>query len=92
MNSSTHRTLEKRKTQDEIRKQIELLKAQLDDDDDAEDKDEPCGSRGRKDNEKLKAHNDKKRKSPERGGGKGGVMLAPPTPSPRSSFPCSITA
>ena len=79
MNSSTSRALEKQKEQDEIRRQIERLKAQL-------TETEPgvvvCGE---KEGEKKKLEVVKTLKKGDDKVERGGLMLAPNTPSPRTS-------
>lgn len=72
MNSSTSRTLEKQKEQDEIKRQIELLKAKL-----IETEPEPELGDGRKEKTEVLGGGDVESK-------KGEVMLAPNTPSPRT--------
>jgi hypothetical protein len=76
MNSSTSRTLEKQKEQDDIRRQIELLKAKL-----VETGPEPEleGTKERSEGHGRKRGGDVESK-------RGELMLAPNTPSPRMYF------
>ena len=74
MNSSTSRTVDKRREKEEIKRKIELLKAQLDDSDLEE-----SAKKAQPDHDTLKS-----KKSSE--AGNAGVMLAPATPSPRTSI------